>query len=119
MVDLQLTADPVKDYEDIDAENISDPFQVAMYANDIFSHYKEREVGYVVRKSNIPPSHCTHLGGNSTTGYACNFLPTQNRIRCTVYVTWTFKSTRISEMDSNLYWNIQGSPLGIKTIHLI
>ena len=44
-IDFKLTADPVKDYEDIDAENISDPFQVAMYANDIFNHYKEREVG--------------------------------------------------------------------------
>ena len=31
--------------EDVDKENWNDPFQVGLYAFDIFNYYKEREVG--------------------------------------------------------------------------
>lgn len=38
------------DYVDIDAETLGDPFQVSLYAADIFQYYKEREL-----KFQVPP----------------------------------------------------------------
>ena len=34
------------DWEDIDQEHMHDPNQAGLYVNDIFNHYKKREVSY-------------------------------------------------------------------------
>ena len=44
----EMSEAPVEqDWEDIDAKNMKDIFQVAMYAPDIFEYYKRREVCFI------------------------------------------------------------------------